>query len=578
MQKHAQKEWQIPPSTITGETSLFHELGVSPLTGRLLANRGIMNLEEARQFLSPTLSHLPDPVLMKDMDKAVARVLQAIIRKEKITLFGDYDVDGTTAVALLYLFLQRAGAAVDFYIPNRIREGYGIRLEAIKKIYDSGTRLLITLDCGVSNFAEVSWAGEKGLDVIITDHHEVPDRLPPALAVVNPKRTGCPYPFKSLAGVGVAFNLVIALRSALRRQDHWKNGDEPNLKKYLDLVALGTVSDVVPLIGVNRVMAKFGLAELTHSTRPGILALKEVANLTGMPIDTQAVNFRLAPRMNAAGRLEDAQEVVRLLISEDGEEARKIATHLDQLNSLRQRIEEKMLGEARELIATASPEEMKKSIVLASPQWHVGVLGIVASRLSEEYHKPTILIALMDSLGKGSGRSSNAFSLYSGLKACQTWLETFGGHEQAAGILIRRERIADFAQAFDEIVGRKMNAEAMIPKLPIDAMATLDQMDDSFMADLEALSPFGTENPEPILGMENVTVLESRLVGRGHLKLRIQDGRTIREAIGFGLAQWQPMAKGRLHLALSPQIGVFQGRRFLQLRIVDLKPPESPLV
>jgi single-stranded-DNA-specific exonuclease len=506
------------------------------------------------------------------MEKAVGRILRAIRDQEKITIFGDYDVDGTTATALLLLFFEGAGARVDFYLPHRLQEGYGLNIEAVKKIHAQGAKLMVTADCGISSTEEIRWAMENGLDVIVTDHHEVPEVLPPAFAILNPKQKNCPYPFKSLAGVGVAFNLIIALRSGLRQEGFFQPGAVPNLKEYLDLVALGTVSDVVPLVGINRILAKFGLVQLTRSTRPGVLSLKEVSGIGEMAVDTTGINFRLAPRINAAGRLGDAREVVRLLISGDEAEARKIAAHLNDLNSLRQQMEEKILADAKRMIDSPARKLGKKSLVLASVDWHPGVIGIVASRLTEEYHRPTILIALKENFGKGSGRSIDSFPLYQGLKACQPWVEKFGGHEQAVGLVIRQECIPGFAQAFEEVVSRELSAEDFIPRLPLDALTTLDQLSDSFLSELESLAPFGTGNPEPVLGLEDLTVLGSKLVGKGHLRLRIKEGRFIREAIGFGMASWHPLSRGQMKMALSPQVGTFQGRRILQLKIVDLQP------
>ena len=568
------KKWEICPVNGLGEELSIKELKISPLMARVLFNRGISTADQARRFLSPTLSDLPNPLTMKDMGKAIGRISRAIRDREKITIFGDYDVDGATATALLLLFLEGAGAQVDFHLPHRLNEGYGLNVESVKKIHAQGTKLMVTADCGITNIDEIRWAMENGMEVIVTDHHEVPEVLPPALAILNPKQKDCSYPFPNLAGVGVAFNLVIALRSALRQEGFFPPGQLPNLKEYLDLVALGTVSDVVPLIGINRILTKFGLSQLTHSTRPGILALKEIAGIGGMAVDTTGINFRLAPRINAAGRLGDARETVRLLISREPEEARKIAAHLNDLNSQRQRMEEKVLTDAKRMIESLEGKATKKSLVLASLDWHPGVIGIVASRLTEEYHRPTILIALKGNLGKGSGRSIEPFPLYQGLKACQTWLEKFGGHEQAAGLVIREECIPGFSQAFEEVVSRKLSEEDFIPRLSLDAFARLDQMDDSFLTEMESLAPFGTGNPEPVLGLEDLTVLGSRLVGKGHLRLRIKEGRLVREAIGFGMASWHPLSQRQMKMAFSPQVGTYQGRRILQLKIIDLQPTD----
>jgi single-stranded-DNA-specific exonuclease len=569
------KIWQICPAQEWKGRSPLKELGISPLTAQVLLNRGISAPDEARCFLQPALSDLPDPFSLKDMDKAVIRIADALRREEKITLLGDYDVDGTTATALLYLFLESAGGRVDFFIPHRVRDGYGINGEALKRIAASGSRLVITADCGVSNLEEIRWAKENGLEVIVTDHHEVPERLPPALAILNPKQEDCAYPCKELAGVGVVFNLAIALRSSLRREGFFQGGNGPNLKEYLDLVALGTVSDMVPLTGANRILAKFGLAELHREARPGIRALKEASGMEGRPVDTTAIHFRLAPRINAAGRLEDAREAVHLLITKDPAPARRIARHLNELNFLRQQIEEKMWTEAKTMIGGDATDRMKKSIVLASLDWHPGVIGIVASRLTEEYRCPAILIALQGNLGKGSGRSTGSFSLYEGLKTCQAWMETFGGHEQAAGLVIRAECISPFSQAFEEMAARELRERDFLPPLTLDAWTDFDQLNESFIPELEALAPFGTGNPELVLGLANLTVLGSRKVGKDHLRLRFRAGRWIREAIGFGMGSRHPLAGEKMKMAFSPRLNIFHGNRTLEMKIIDLQPMDS---
>jgi single-stranded-DNA-specific exonuclease len=547
------------------------EWGVSPLTIQILQNRGIADPEQAKQFLAPALSDLPDPFLMKGAKAAALRILAAIRRQEKITLFGDYDVDGTTAIALLLLFLRETGAQVDFYLPHRLKEGYGLNQKAVEKIKGQGTKLLITADCGVSNFEETRWARENGLDVIITDHHEIPKFLPPALAVMNPKQEDCAYPFKNLAGVGVAFNLIIALRRILREEGVWNNGNIPNLREYLDLVALGTVSDVVPLTGVNRIFAKHGLKELARSSRAGILAMKEIGGLTNSAVDTGVVNFRFAPRMNAAGRLDDASAVVRMLASHDPREAHQIALHLNELNLQRQRIEENILFEAKEMIRKSEDLERRKTIVLASPDWHPGVIGIVASRLTEEFNRPTILIALKGKMGKGSGRSIPSFHLYQAIKSCERWMERFGGHEQAVGLAISEEAIPDFSRSLEEFADSALPSELLIPSLTLDTVVRLEQMNESFLSELDSLAPFGMGNPEPVIGLNDLTVVDSKLVGRNHLRLRVQDGEIIRDAIGFRMASLYPLGPEKIKLAFSPQINLFQGKRTLQLKILDLQ-------
>jgi single-stranded-DNA-specific exonuclease len=569
------KKWELISQETIAPGFRPHDLGISPLLAQILVNRGIADFDQARSFLSPSLSHLPDPKALKDMDRAISRILKALREEEKIFLYGDYDVDGITSIALLFLFLKSLGARVEFYIPDRLQEGYGLHEEALVWIRRQGTKLLITVDCGIHGHGEVRWALENGMDVIITDHHEVPEILPPALAIVNPKQRNCPYPFKSLAGVGVVFNLLVALRSALRAEGFWKETGEPNLRRFLDLVALGTIADVVPLNGVNRIFGKFGLAELTFTQRPGLRALKQVSQLQDTPIDPLSICFRLAPRMNAAGRLHDAHEAVNLLITDDEREAQAIACRLDQWNTQRQRIEEKILREARKRLEDSSEGASRKSIVLASPEWHPGVIGIVAARLCAEYQRPTILIALGESLGKGSGRAPEFFPLYESLQACRSLLEDFGGHEFAAGLVIRRDRIAEFSQAFEQIAAQRIADETLIPKVRIDALATLEELDEQFVADLDRLSPFGPENPEPVIGAESLTVLNAWRVGNDHLKMRIQQGSAIHEAIGFGMASREASVRGPLRMAFTPQVHSYQGRRMLQLRIIDLEPMES---
>jgi len=568
---HLRKKWIFTPP-IPDSRNDRRDWGVSPLTLRLLQNRGITDPDRARRFLAPALSDLPDPFLMKGARIAARRIFRAIRGREKISLFGDYDVDGTTALAILLLFLRQAGAEVDYYLPHRLKEGYGLNQKAVEQIKARGAKLLITADCGIGSLDEIRWAQENGLEVIVTDHHEPPETLPPALAIMNPKQIDCPYPFKELAGVGVAFNLVIALRSLLREEGTWDNGRMPNLKDYLDLVALGTVGDVVPLTGANRILVKHGLIQLARSSRAGILALKECAGLENGAVDATAINFRFAPRINAAGRLDDAEAVVRLLTSQELGEARKIACHLNELNLQRQRIEEKILGEAREKIGEAAGLYTRKTFVLASADWHPGVIGIVASRLTEEFHRPVILIALKGNRGRGSGRSIPSFSLYHALKSCASWLERFGGHEQAAGLSIPAEAIDSFARAFEEFAEANLSPELLHPTLTLDTVASLDQMNESFLAELDSMAPFGIGNPEPVIGLNELSVVESKPVGKSHLRLRVQEGQTIREAIGFRMASLHPLNRQRVKMAFCPQVNFYQGRRSLQLKVLDLQP------
>lgn len=573
MANHPQKTWII--QSLNGfDDAIFQELKISPLTAQILFNRGIKDKKQVSKFLFPSLADLPDPFSMRHIDKAADRLCTAIKKQEKITIFGDYDVDGTTATALLFLFLKKVGAQVDFYIPHRLHEGYGLNIEALQKIRRQGTDLLVTVDCGISNIEEVQWAQENGLTVIITDHHEIPEEIPPAFAILNPKQRNCAYPFNELAGVGVVFNLLIALRHVLRQKELGNHQALPNLKEFLDLVALGTVADVVPLLGVNRIFVKFGLAQLQQSKRPGVRALKELAAMGESPIDANTILFRFGPRINAVGRLGDAREAVQLFSTDKEQEARQIASRLDQANSLRQRIEEKIYASAKEMIISGQMWPAKKSFVLASADWHPGVIGIVASRLTEEFYRPTILIACQEKIAKGSGRSITSFPLFLGLKKCHQWMEAFGGHAQAAGLVIRPEHIPSFADAFEAVVRSSCQEEDFIPLLLIDSWAQLSQIDESFFQELENLAPFGPGNPEPVLATGDIEVLESRLVGKNHMRLRLQQGRILREAICFNMANFHPLHKERIKLAFSPTLGFYQGRKTLELKVVDIQKEE----
>ena len=389
----SEKRWKIRPRHVEIQQRLSHQLGISPLLTQLLTARNITTPEEAEVFLSPKLSDLHSPFLMRDMEKTVKRISKAIKSQEEIVLYGDYDVDGVTGVSILLLFLRDAGARVSFFIPDRVEEGYGLHKEALKRIKEEGAKLVITVDCGTADVEQVKFAKQQGMEVIITDHHEVPDVLPPAYAVLNPRQGDCGFPFDALAGVGVVFNLLMALRRTLKDNGFWAGRSVPNLKAYLDLVALGTIADVVPLIGENRILVKYGLKELTQGSRIGIKALKQVCGLADSVITSYLVAFRLAPRINAPGRLSRARRSVMLLTTEDHQEAHEIALTLEQENTQRQQIENRILKESCALIEADPTLKENKLIVLASPEWHPGVIGICASRLLDRYCKPSLLIS-----------------------------------------------------------------------------------------------------------------------------------------------------------------------------------------
>ena len=542
--------------------------GIPALLARLLVNRGVADPREARAYLNPALSSLHDPLLLKGMAESVERLCLAITRGERVCVHGDYDVDGVTSTALLLSFFRAVGLDCFSYIPKRLSEGYGLSPQGVAAAARQGASVLVTVDCGIGSVAEALLCREAGIDLIITDHHTPPETLPEAFAILNPLLPGNRFPCTSLAGVGVAFNLVIALRGRLRAGGGFPAG-EPDLKQYLDLVALGTVADVVPLLGANRVLVSYGLKELSASSRPGVLALKEVAGVVG-EVGCGAVGFRLAPRINAAGRLEDASLGLELLLTPDRLKAREIATALDDSNAERQALERSTLEEARCMLEEGACRG-RKSIVLGSELWHPGVIGIVASRIAELFHRPVILFALEGGTGRGSGRSISRFHLLDAIKSCAGHLLRYGGHSHAAGLSIAQEELERFALSFDAAACGSLDADALIPCTAYDAELSPAEIDGALPLALEQMKPFGMGNPEPLFLLRGATVSGSRVLKGGHLKLQLSCGGRSFEAIGFGLAE-KGRGEGRVDLLFSPGINVWNGKSSLQLTVKDLRP------
>src|SRR5437870_4774996 len=428
---------------------LASALGVPAALGRVLWARGYREQAEAERFLEPRFEHLPNPFELKGIEAAVSRVQRPLLQGEPICVYGDYDVDGVTSTALLVSVLRKLGGKVDYYVPQRLIEGYGLNQRAMEKLAERGTRLVVSADCGVTAVAEVDAAARLGMDVVVIDHHTASQDLPRAVAILNPHQPGCTFPGRELAAVGVAFHLWLALRKKLR-DSGWFNAQrpEPNLREQLDLVALGTIADVVPLTGPNRVLVHFGLRELARGARAGVLALKSVAQLAG-EVSAGDVAFKLGPRINAAGRLDDASVGVRLLLSEDLREARVLAEQLDRANAERQELQARIAGEAVAHAEKLGPPEQRRTLVVSSSGWHVGVVGIVAARLVERFHRPALVIAEEGGVAKGSGRSVEGFHLYDALARCAHHLTKFGGHKHAAGITLDTARIGAFADALE---------------------------------------------------------------------------------------------------------------------------------
>ncbi len=546
------------------------EAGILPLTAAVLAGRGMVEPAAIASFLSPALADMLDPGRMKGMAACLERLLQARSAREKITVYGDYDVDGITGTTLLVSFLRQTGFICDYFIPNRFDDGYGLNREALERIMDAGSTLILSVDCGITAVEEARSCRQRGADLIIVDHHSPTGTLPEARAILNPLQPGCDYPFKCLAGVGVAFNLLVALRSALRKAGAFGDGSGPDLRQWLDLVALGTIADVVPLIGQNRIYVSHGLRLMTDPARTGIQALKQVAGLTGALSGGQ-VGFRLAPRLNASGRMESAVAGVELLLGGDPDRCRALAAELDRANGERQAVERSMLQHAVELVEQGGDYPDRRSIVLASRDWHQGVVGIVASRLVERFHRPTILIALDgQGEGKGSGRGIHGFHLLEALGACADRLTRFGGHRHAAGVSLPAEGVAGFAAAFEAEARRILGEGELVPRLEIDVEAEPREVTAELARELERLGPFGMGNPEPLLMMRAMRVLEQRLVGGEHLRLRLERDGQVFNAIAFRMASRQ-LAE-RVDIAFVAEMNQWNGATTLQLRIRDLRP------
>ncbi|MBU5612379.1 single-stranded-DNA-specific exonuclease RecJ [Geomonas azotofigens] len=542
--------------------------GVAPLLARLLVHRGVSVPDDADGYLNPVLSRLHDPSTLAGMTQAVERLVRALKAGERVCVHGDYDVDGVTSCAVLISFFQRIGLDCCHYIPKRLTEGYGLSAQGVTAAVNAGARVLVTVDCGITAVAEARLCRESGIDLIVTDHHSPGEELPDACAVINPLQPDCPFPFKSLAGVGVAFHLVVALRARLRADGHFAPGSEPDLREYLDLVALGTIADVVPLLGINRVLVSYGLKQLGAGTRVGIEALKEVAGVTG-EVGCGAVGFRLAPRINAAGRLEDAALGLELLLCRDPSRAKEIARELDDANAERQALERATFEEARAMLEQGACSG-RKSIVLGSDEWHPGVIGIVASRIVELFHRPVILFAFDGETGRGSGRSISRFHLLDAIKECADLLLRFGGHSHAAGLSIAQDELERFALRFDEAAQEALDAEALTPTLAFDLELSSGEITADLVRQLERMKPFGMGNPEPLFVLKGAEVLESRVLKGGHLKLRVGQGGKSFDAIGFGLAE-AGLPQGRVDLLFAPAINVWNGRSSLQLTVKDLR-------
>lgn len=559
-----------PPSD--DARGLAYDMGLLPFQAQLLINRGICDRESASAFLSTSLSQLENPMLMKDMDLAVARIVETMEEAGHILIYGDFDVDGLTATAILMKFFGTLGSTVSSYVPHRFKEGYGLNEGAVREAVAKGINLIITVDCGIAGTKEIALAEASGIKVVVTDHHRIPEGFQSICPVVNPLQHNSPSPFIVLSGVGIAFYLAIAIRSSLRDRGWFRDKEEPDLRDYLDLVALGTIADMVPLTGQNRVLVKAGLDRMRVSKWPGLSALKRLAGLPlSSHISAEDLAFRIAPRLNASGRMGDSQLALQVLMTDHPDEAIELAQSLDTLNVQRQQIEQRILQQTQHLIDSLGSLRDRRSLVLSGKGWHRGVLGIVASKLVAKYHRPTLVFGIEDGKAVGSGRSIEGFDLLAGLSCLSALIEKFGGHYHAAGLTVRSNKVSALEREFERLVGEQLNEEDLMPSLEVDGAVKLEDLTQNAMNKMEAFKPFGTGNPLPLFYSGNLEIRESRVVGKNHLKLKVKQGQTVMDGIGFGLGREGPMAK-KINAVFSPEINYWRGLEKIQLRIVDFEP------
>jgi single-stranded-DNA-specific exonuclease len=557
--------WIDSPVDTESARRLERELKISPLVARLLAQRGITEPAVAQAFLHPSLSHLHAPELMAGMREAVERLRRAVAQREKILIYGDYDVDGTMAVVVLLTALRMLGAEVEAHIPHRLTEGYGMRAPVVEEAAAKGFRVVISVDTGIREHAVLARARELGVDCIVTDHHLPDAELPPACAILNPRRADCRYPEKGLAGVGVAFKLaqgILGERLTGRL-----------LESFLKIVAIGTIADVVPLLGENRVIARFGLAALRQPAQPGLASLIELSGLAGREITAGDVAFRVAPRLNAAGRMEDARDVINLFTLADAVRTREIAERLDSLNRERQRVEDEVL---RAIVADLDGRRDLAglyTLVLHGEGWHRGVIGIVAQRVVERYHRPALVVGVENGLGVGSGRSIRGFHLLDALTQVDDLFERFGGHAAAAGFTIATEKIASLVQRFEEHARSVLRPSDLEPLLRVDAAVDMDEIGWPLYEGIMQLAPFGMGNPTPVLSVRSVPLAAPpRVLKEKHLKLRVGNGAPQLDALGWGLAARTPELRAgqRVDLAFALEQNDYQDLASLQMVIKDL--------
>ena len=567
-----QKRWIIKETDGQKVQALTETLKIHPLLCRILVARGIETFDQAKKYFRPDTSQLLDPWLMKDMDLAVKRILQSFNQKEKILVFGDYDVDGTSSVALMYQFLCEMynPVFIDFYIPHRQREGYGISKAGIDFAFENKFNLIISVDCGIKSTDLVAYAGSLGIDFIICDHHLPDSHLPPAVAILNPKQNGCNYPYKELCGCGVAFKLITALNQAL-------SIPEEICMNYLDYVAIAIAADMVPMTGENRVLCFLGLKKVNETPNHGIRALMFLSGLTP-PVSITSLVFTIAPRVNAAGRMDDARKAVLMFIADNYEQSLSYAKQLHSDNSDRREADSSITKEALAIIEKDEVLRNGKTTVLYRPHWHKGVVGMGASRLIENYYRPTIVLTKSGEFASGSARSVPGFNLFDALHACRQYLLGYGGHYAAAGMTLAVENVETFSRKFEEVVSETIDPKFLIPVIEIDTIIRFPDLDFQFHRIIEQMEPFGPDNNKPVLAsLQVVDAGHSRLLKEKHLRLFLRQDDLIYSCIAFNMAnKWPLVQSGKpIDIAYTLDINEWNGEKKLQLKILDIKPNEE---
>lgn len=569
------KFWNFLPDNLELQSTLSSKLGISDILASLLVKR-VGSYEHSLSFLNPQLKDLSDPFLISGMKDAVALIRKGIDQGKKFLVYGDYDVDGVSSTVLLLQLFKLLNAQVDYYIPNRVSEGYSITPQGLQAVIDRGTEILVTVDNGISAVDQIKTLRENGIDVIVTDHHEPPEILPPANVLIDPKLKDCPYPFKNLAGVGVAFKLAWATAQEFSRSKDKVNPEYRNfLLDSLAWVALGTVTDLVPLVDENRVLAKFGIPAIHHSTNPGLQALCEISRNDSVQLTAEDISYRIGPKINAAGRMGQVDVAVRLFLATERQEAVALASQLETLNRERQAVEREIFVNALE----RTKEQDREVLVMADEKWHPGVIGIVASRLVDEVGKPAILVALDRGVGKGSCRSIQGLDIYDALTHCSKFLEAFGGHSLAGGFQIREENIAPFQDYLCEYISGNKALEEWQPSIDIDCEIFLSSVNQGLLSEIDRLRPFGEGNPVPIFVSSGLKVSDApQTVGRqqNHLVFRVREGNKDMKAIAFGQSgDLSKVAQAKtVALAYTPKLNTFYGRTTIQIEVKDIKAEE----